>query len=1633
MNSIKKNIKNNKVSLLLGLRLPGIYTPLKKIIVYIRNEVKNKYMNDEQDILYLKDEDENDFGKTLDSLRNRLKGKQRNCEIEILKDKIFETLNSQEKKYQNDSHEFYDLLLKDYFLIFLSENLTDIKNLYKNIEEYRSIIKLMLHQRFNTGDEGEEIDPIKSLAKKMLWMETYSQYISIILNIYRKLSDYEQNLFNKMENLLKLREIYLEVDEVRNPQHTIELKAPFYYVNEALLRLSVDNDLVGKLEEEGQKFYDFINLLKTITKDSLIINEDLSIYSKEIYTIQEFLEIEEGLNNVNKSNKENILNVLRILIDISKITNQKYEISMQEKNLSNDINQLYDFLLNNLGDTEKFRELVMGIFVRESKKIKNENYRKTLIEIILKNNNLIIYSYSFMSIIMDGYISSDPIDIANNLKNLKDDQKNWIELINNANNEVLNQILLSIFEKKINIYFETIPNLNDEDLKDYFNKYYEEWKNKEKVNETLILSDQSLELFKECALLLENIYNNRKDDKDKVPIKNELICQLYAIAYIKIYIFKYVHFSHFNNQEFSNFEEVLSAINGEGQTPVRQMIKIYAFKVFFFILENYQNFANYNYKNHQINFFDDLKDRFVEKKEAMLSFYMLPNVDENKFNIFKEYFEKFDTYKFDDFKKPIKEFVDYINNYGIDPFYMISTDLIISNLALQNYVRDSNEYTKFSSYTKNVFSDPNIKLPEITKKLFYLYSNDEVFNNTMKIKILDEQNVKDINVLHFEILLYSLRFCLQSSNHENPNGFLYSQLITPDCEKKLKENCIPGNNILDDIYVRNYALLEKHLVIDNKASNIGAYVCGCGLYYDIGPCGFPNAPGTCVNCGKAIGYGKLPAGITGGHGFAHTPGHLRIFKDQAQKQKEMSKYGDNDRNIPNKLLADYKKDKIDPILEKDRFGISKVTKVIFQDPNQKVRKLSSIGYRLLNFIAYSHLFYANCLGFIKNEDVAKYICDGITIIQMLEIDWNLLKDALQSKGIQIIQIYLNLIFDRVSEKIKNCKEIKTTEEREKFEGEIEKLLEESFKEYEAYSKIYRENNEKMLQLDKNSMKSLVLETNDVNTYDEKDYPFYKYFTMTNYPDKKLFINELKKVDNYERKYPLLANYLKEENPEKFLIKYLPEFNEFCNFMIDYYSYKISRDEAERRKIKDEEIYRNDEKFQQKFKSFTKKWKKLKPYSIKYGCRDEMPPIDLNDNQPVAYFLNDNGDIGKGMYIAAAYQNFIEWQNNFLDSLIEPSRQSGILHHFVKNMEQTIDVQKAKKNEALNFDTVNKNFTEYIYENCKRNIFRKDNTINYMNYKQFVYDFDSIEKYLGELILPGKVKFNNHEKLKFVTYTFEGFRGNKSSVLTDFEEKYKQVPLNLETKQIIYDIIKEKYNEQNEELSNILFSLQLLMYYITQERQNEKDEIKTIIGDLPEYVTLSKECIDFLQHPRLKIKFEDLSAVYSFFEFLCFKPIINNLQDYYKKKIDEKDEKGENVQKKILRLFKEKKFKLITEKNLASACRKFISRYLVSTRKDTDYNEKMDLSSNLARYEFWPKKVVEDDDKFNNEISILKTIGLTTGQCYELYNLMGGDETDELNGIKIKEEKEEEVEDDYDDEDGGRIRRKNNEGKKKRVY
>ena len=1592
-----KKIKNNKITLLLGLKLPGMKYILNCLRVYIKTELMDKYYNNEKDIRLACNDNDEELQKELNYYKNKIKNYQRNMETEINKNEIFQLLNEIGKKFPEDSKIFYNWLLDDYYLLFLSDTLQDIQNAFGSLENYKKILNKMVDLRFNVAAENENIEPLSSLAMKMVWLESNSQYVSILLNIYQKISIHEKNLFNKIEKIIDNKEIQYEISD-RSPHFTEEVNSSFFNIMESLLKIiTSDYEIYQNLKK--QDFYDFINSLKTIVQNALRIVNELIIFSKEVFTIQEFLNIQENLNLVNKSNIENLLEVLKLLSDQAKFTNIILKDETQYKELCENIQKLNDFLEKNLGNTDNFAELMLNICVDEIKKLRSEHYRQKLTDIVLNNPKIIAKSYEFISIVLKGLIENNAELMLSNLKNLKEGNKLYLQSINKVKSDALNEIILIIFENQFNSFFDSIPRLNNDDLEEYFPKYFEYLQNHNKPNPTFIMFDTSLQVFKDCLNYLEALFNKEREENNNIDEENnnELICKLYCIAYIKMYLFKCIYYNHNNNQDFLDFNQIDETIKGNAGNAFRTVIKIYVFKIFFYLLNNnYHEFSNYHYPNHGITFFGDFKEKFNEKKQAMLTYYLLPIGDE--YNKYEEEFRIFESYRFNEFDKPIKQFKEIIEKNGLDLFYIISSNVIVSNLALKNYVLNNQEYSKYSSFVKSLFNE-QLKIPEIAKKLFLLFSNDEQYNTKMKPKLVFK-DVADINQKSFEILLYSLRFCLQSVDHEKPEDFLYSQIFTEQYAKKLSENCLPGNNLLDNIKVNNFYEVEKHL--KTKAHDIGAYVCSCGFYYDIPPCGFPWEPEDkqqtlCPNCRLPIGWApKLPS-HKGQHGMVLRDGHYRVFKDAQHKKEEMDDYGDTDQNINSILFEEYK-EIIDGILNNSKFGINKVSKILFEQNNLKIRNLSQVGYRLLNFILYSHLFFANCLGIVSDEDMNKYVCDGMSYIQMLETDWDLLKDALFSKGVQIIQVFMNMIFYKVSEKIKNVKEIKTNEDREKFEKEIEDMLEEAYSNYKEYSKTYLEENKKALELQEDNMKALVLEINNVKEIDSKKYPFYKFFLMTTYPSKDNFIQELKRVPEFERKYPLLTSYLINENPQKDLIKYLPEFNDFVNYMIDNYSYKISREEASKKKIKDEEIYKSKDKvFKDMFNKFKKIWQHLKPYATKFGCRDEMDEINLDEELPLANFLNDDGEIGKGMYIAAAYQNFITWQNKFLDELIEPLRQNGILHHFIKNMGKSIDVQNAKKNETLNFDKVNESFIEIIFDGTKRNIFtEKDDQINYLNYKQFIYDFDSVEKCLGEMLLPGKVKFNGTANLRFVTYCFEGFRGNKTSILSYFTSKYNQVELSNEKKQKIYDSIKDKLQNQNDELSKILFSIQLLIYYLTQENQ-DKEGIKEIIEELPKYVNLTEECKEFLGNQKLKTN--ELIGAYSYIELLCFKPIVANLRGHYKKNIEEK------LAEIISKSFEDKNFQIITKISLATACRKLISRYLVSIRDDTDYNENNKLDLYLNRDELWNDSIWKEKEKFEKDLDKLSKFELTLGQIFELYNLLGGDEQEAYKGIVIKDDED----------------------------
>ena len=144
----REYFRGNKILTLLGLRLPGIYNILKEIKNYIKNNIKINYLQAERDIIHLnQEEEENDFENELNELKNDLKINYKNAKIEILQNNYFKKILSSENNQNNHPiQEFFDLLINDYYLLFLVEILKDIKIEYKKINDYKGLLKLMINK-----------------------------------------------------------------------------------------------------------------------------------------------------------------------------------------------------------------------------------------------------------------------------------------------------------------------------------------------------------------------------------------------------------------------------------------------------------------------------------------------------------------------------------------------------------------------------------------------------------------------------------------------------------------------------------------------------------------------------------------------------------------------------------------------------------------------------------------------------------------------------------------------------------------------------------------------------------------------------------------------------------------------------------------------------------------------------------------------------------------------------------------------------------------------------------------------------------------------------------------------------------------------------------------------------------------------------------------------------------------------------------------------------------------------------------------------------------------------------------------------------------------------------------------------
>jgi len=726
-------------------------------------------------------------------------------------------------------------------------------------------------------------------------------------------------------------------------------------------------------------------------------------------------------------------------------------------------------------------------------------------------------------------------------------------------------------------------------------------------------------------------------------------------------------------------------------------------------------------------------------------------------------------------------------------------------------------------------------------------------------------------------------------------------------------------------------------------------------------------------------------------------------------------------------LDQFKENYINELYKKDK-GLHKIEENYFKKNDKLVRNLSQISYRLLNYILYSHLFFAKLYTGVS-ENFDKYLPerqskDDNSFIRMswgetLNECWILLKKELSEKDINYPEIFMNFIFKELYNKLneENCLDDfdSLIAFENKLEESIQKKLEQSQVECKKYKELINKNCK-----DKDSCVSLLTEKFDKSNYDKKKYPNYENFYYTDYLDEENIGKILLHLN--KEKYLVLNKYLlytkekrkkgiqkKKDTDTKdyYSLNNLKVFISVLNLFNESYSYLISRDKAESIKIEDDEIYRQNTKEVEEFIKFFNKLQSKNKDCLQLSAKNNH----LSD-----LFLDPENKYG--MIYKKILQEFIKRQNNELSDLLEKKIIEGKID---VNSSNRINIQQIKEDEIFTFNKPDKfSFITETFNSSYRKII--DNN-NYEKYNDYVIDFDSIEERLTDLLLKNK-KLLNDDIIEF-SYNNELFTIEISNVIATFKDNYNLEVLTLDDKEIIYKFYDT--NKENKDLyKKIILDFMTLIKYLSNNKENNTaiSEINAKIESnfSPEFLEIFKEekADEDNDEKEKKSNKRDLKvnktlAIFEYFLKFIFKEIKEDLEEYSPSEF--KDKKLERKAKEKLEKFfsyeeKEEEEinniynkKIITKDNLTLALKWFMTLVLFN-EKDKE-NKIKGNKKNLINYlnvaDLWDKDIYKDTNNFNSDLVELKKCNIPINKIIWLYEfLVEGEEEEEDPEKEIKE-------------------------------
>ena len=459
--SSNDNLNKNK-QLCLLYKIPGLYNLYKEINNYIEQNIKSEFFGNEKvfRLALPKREQEtqklkNDFHEKEENLLDKLYNF-------VVNNDYFKILLKEQNSYDSDNkkefEDFIDLLLRDYITYYLLQRYqeknnndnTDLNSL-KNCEPFdieHELILLLLRIRFRDDKEKENInivaqnknDQLKLSLFKIMWMESNYDYIINILEVYNIFSPLiinndDKNLFNDIYEYIKKDNVKYIAQEKRNPEHTKEINECFYLILASICQCISSEGIIDKLSCD-YGIYDYIEKCKEALPIITRLSDDLLLFLNEKYIIEEFLLIIDVANRnqlENNFSKEVLLKLKNMSSIIQTSENKVFDLNKAfldlNKYIITQLNRNVDDDMNDKND-DVYYSLLSNFYLKELRRLSDINYKTTILEQILSNDNIIKKSLKSFKVLFKNLLEPEIDKFENillNLDNKTDDVLGMIE------------------------------------------------------------------------------------------------------------------------------------------------------------------------------------------------------------------------------------------------------------------------------------------------------------------------------------------------------------------------------------------------------------------------------------------------------------------------------------------------------------------------------------------------------------------------------------------------------------------------------------------------------------------------------------------------------------------------------------------------------------------------------------------------------------------------------------------------------------------------------------------------------------------------------------------------------------------------------------------------------------------------------------------------------------------------------------------------------------------------------------------------------------------------------------------------------------------------------------------------------